>query len=388
MSGPLLRRLVVAACVVVSSAAYEAAGWTPAETPLSATENAYNPVPSPDTKLIAYVRTGWGRHFGSGGFGRSNLVSEVMLMSAEGVAVSAKPLADAFLYGWTTDGGNVVCYRDGEYSVVSPGGGVITAGRLPEWSDDYDVSERAAFLSGAGSVLWLQNYYTDVKRVALSPSSSHMTREFERSVIRSQGEEVARFPSRLNADEMLVPSPDERRLALIRSAASSGGQRLWVYDTRQKTWADLGAIIIHPYEEWDYLKPAWNPWFADGSRLAYVNASGSVVVSSPDGKSTTVVSKPGRAAGLAAPSPDGTRVAYVTFEPRPMKMRADLKFWGGSTVWVAPVAPNSKARAVTSKDSDTTYSLHWLGDHQLVFDRVADEPFFKKSRLWKVEVSR
>ena len=69
-------------------------------------------------------------------------------------------------------------------------------------------------------------------------------------------------------------------------------------------------------------------------------------------------------------------------------MRADLKFWGGSTIWVAPVAPNSKARTVTSKDRDTTYSLHWLGDHHIVFDRVADELFFKKARLWKVEVSR
>jgi hypothetical protein len=46
------------------------------ETLLSA-ENAYNPIPSPDGKYIAYVRTGWGKPGGSGGFGRSNLVSEL-----------------------------------------------------------------------------------------------------------------------------------------------------------------------------------------------------------------------------------------------------------------------------------------------------------------------
>jgi hypothetical protein len=53
-----------------------------------------------------------------------------------------------------------------------------------------------------------------------------------------------------------------------------------------------------------------------------------------------------------------------------------------------PAAPNSKAIPVTRKDRDTTYSLHWLGDHQLVFDRVADEIFYGRARLWRVEVQR
>jgi len=42
---------------------------TPGET-LLITENAYNPIPSPDGKYIAYVRTGWGRRQGSGGRSR------------------------------------------------------------------------------------------------------------------------------------------------------------------------------------------------------------------------------------------------------------------------------------------------------------------------------
>jgi hypothetical protein len=37
-----------------------AVAQTPTETLLSK-ENAYNPIPSPDGKYIAYVRTGWGR---------------------------------------------------------------------------------------------------------------------------------------------------------------------------------------------------------------------------------------------------------------------------------------------------------------------------------------
>jgi hypothetical protein len=37
---------------------------------------------------------------------------------------------------------------------------------------------------------------------------------------------------------------------------------------------------------------------------------------------------------------------------------------------------------------DETYDLRWLGDHALVFDRVADDLFLNKSRIWKVDVPR
>ena len=364
----------------------KAVGQPGNEVQLSETENAYNPLPNPDATLIAYVRTGWGRRGGSGGFGRSNLVSEVMLMSAAGKVISTKPLSDGFLYGWTPDGKYVICYRDGEYSIVSPGGTILISGRVPGWSDSFEVSERIAFLPSTGSVLWLQNFYTNVKRFAASPSSEHMTRDFVRSAIQTPRGELTRFPSRLNADEMLVPSPNERYLALIRTAPGGGSDWLWVYDRQTESWADFGAIIIHPEEGWDYMKPAWNPWFADSSRLTYLAAAG-IVISSPDGKSKRIVSRPKQAAGLVVPSSDGEFIAYATFEPRPMKQRPDLKFWGGSTVWVTATAPSSKARPVTRKDSDTTYSLRWLDDRQLVFDRIADEIFYRKARLWKVEVS-
>jgi hypothetical protein len=108
------------------------------------------------------------------------------------------------------------------------------------------------------------------------------------------------------------------------------------------------------------------------------------VVSSPDGKLKQTIFKPTQASGLAVPSPDGNFVAFATFEPRPMKLRDDLKFWGGSTIWVVPIAENSKARFVTQKSQDTTLSLRWLKNHALVFDRIADETFYRKARLWKV----
>src|SRR5215468_4596034 len=50
---------------------------------LSDTQNACTPIPSPDGSMIAYVLTGrWDR--GSGGLGRSNLRSQVMVMDRDG----------------------------------------------------------------------------------------------------------------------------------------------------------------------------------------------------------------------------------------------------------------------------------------------------------------
>ena len=52
-------------------------------------------------------------------------------------------------------------------------------------------------------------------------------------------------------------------------------------------------------------------------------------------------------AGLAVPSPHGKRVAYVTFTPRPMKLRADLKFWGGKVIWTLPADGKDKPVQIT-----------------------------------------
>ena len=41
---------------------------------------------------------------------------------------------------------------------------------------------------------------------------------------------------------------------------------------------------------------------------------------------------------------------------------------------------------MTQKSIDGTYDLRWANDHALVFDRVAEVIFYKKSRIWKAEV--
>jgi Tol biopolymer transport system component len=328
---------------------------------LLSTEDAYNPIPSPDGKYIAYVRTGWGSSGGSGGFGRSNLVSQVAVIDGNGSFAATKPLVDAFLSGWTPDGAQMVCYRDGEYFLLSRDGNRSSKGRFPAPTNVMGT-ERVSYLPRSRTMIWSRQ------------SGFHTVLETPAGVLAQRDAWQG---------ALISPSPDGRYLAITGGWPQS---HLWVYDINQNNWADLGEASIHPDPDWDYIKPSWNPWFADSSRLAFfIRDNSALSVSTPDGKQRTDVQIDGRA-GLAAPSPDGRSLAYVTFEPRPRKERHDLQFWGGTRIWVIPLTGKQEPRPVTPKSPDETYDLRWLGDHALVFDRVADVPFYQQSRIWKVDV--
>jgi len=333
----------------------------PSSETLLSPENAYNPIPSPDGKYIAYVRTGWGRPGGSGGFGRSNLVSEVAIIDASGSLVSKNPVADMFLSGWTPDSTHLVCYRDSEYSLVRMNGTHSSEGRLPV-PKGVIGTERVSYLPSSETVIWSRHdgFHTVIE----TPKGSLAQRDGW------QG-------------DLIAPSPDGRYVAIAGGWLQS---HLWVYNINLKNWADLGEDEIHPDRDWDYIKPSWNPWFADSSRLAYFTHDYSVLsISTPDGKQRTDV-QIGGPAGFAVPSPDGQFVAYVKFEPRPQKERPDLQFWGGTRIWVVPLNGKPEPRPVTRKSLDGTYDLRWLDDHTLVFDRVADVLFYRQTRIWKAEV--
>ena len=139
---------------------------------LLSTDNAYNPIPSPDGRYIAYVRTGWGRPGGSGGFGRSNLVSEVVVIDENRVPTAAIPLermflggenrvrptaiplADMFLGGWTPDGNHLVCFRDWEYALVSKDGKRVVEGRIPNDPNKHRATEWVAYSPSLAAIIW------------------------------------------------------------------------------------------------------------------------------------------------------------------------------------------------------------------------------------------
>jgi hypothetical protein len=326
---------------------------------LSDVENAYNPIPSPDGKLIAYVRTGWARAGGSGGFGRSNLRSEIGVMTTLGKVLSPTPLGNAFLFGWTRDGKDLICYRDLHFLLLEPYGGVSREADETGGDSGFSRSERAAYLSTEHTFVWVEHQR--------SP----------RTLLLTQSGPIAE--NSVMTGTIVVPSPDGRFIAV-----AGNGLDLWIYNTAKRTWANLGKADIHPNTDWDYIKPSWNPWFADSSRLSFFSGP-SLVIGSPDGGHRTVLNV-NNPAGLALPSPNGKRVAYVTFRPRPMKGRPDLKFWGGTVIWTVRSDGKGKPLQITLRNEDTTYDLNWAGNHSLVFDRISDTVFYSHARLWMARV--
>ena len=94
-------------------------------------ENAYDPLPSPDGELVAFVLTGKDPGRGSGGFGRSNLRSLIGFADASGTTFR-NTSAFGFLSGWAPDSKAVVSFRDWQFSLVDIDGKQRNSGLIPE----------------------------------------------------------------------------------------------------------------------------------------------------------------------------------------------------------------------------------------------------------------
>jgi len=333
---------------------------------LLSNENAYNPVPSPDGKKIAAVRTGWHRHGGSGGLGRSNLVSEVIVLDRTGRLLSPKPIGDGFVSDWKQDG--IIVFRDWAYSLVKDDGTLRQRGRVcPEMYDmppdppDRGCVERVAYLSSLRAFVWVRQ-------------------EFGDSVLLTYRGELSPHHHENVLGECLVPSPDESYIAV---APGTFGLTLNIYDLRQKAWNDLGKAIIHPDKAWDWMKASWSPWFADSSQLAFFTSDG-LVVSSPNGNRRVLLAAR-EPAGLATPSPDGRAIAYGTFASHPGPNGGSI--WHSTGIWVVDLKESSQPRQLTGATQGVTHAVRWLDDQNLVFDSV-EGGIPPKGRLWTVHVDR
>jgi hypothetical protein len=226
-------------------------------------------------------------------------------------------------------------------------------------------SERVAYLSKRDEFVWLHRI-SGVESELYTPHGP-----LEGSSLNTSGGDI------------LVASADERYIASYNDWAG-----LQVYDSVNKSWTNFGKITVHPASDWDWMKPSWNPWFTTpgDDRVTFIQ-DGKVIVASADGKKKVVVLSNLKNAGLAVPSPDGTQVAFTTFDPVPRKFRPDLQFYGGTILRVVPTQPNATAKPVTQKNPETTFTLHWLSNSKLLFDRAPDEIAFKAPhRLWTADV--
>lgn len=327
-------------------------------------ENAYNPIPSPDGKKIVAVRTGWHRPGGSGGLGRSNLRSDLIILDRTGRTLS-ESLADSFVADWKQDG--IVSFRDWSYALISEDGSIRQQGRVcpPEIAVSPTCVERVAYISTIGSFVWVRQVWGDSALVTPRGELSPHHRE-------------------KYLGEWLVPSPDERYIA-----AGDGhlGSSLSIYDSRAKVWFDLGAVIMHPDRSWNWMEPSWSPWFADSSKLAYFTTEG-LIVSSSDGSRKRVVLRTQEPAGLAVPSPDGRAIAYATFASRPRPSGPGYNpIWNCTGIWMVGLEEPGRPRRLTGPTPSLTYALRWLDNQHLVFDRV-EQGIPPKAQLWTVAADR
>ncbi len=328
-------------------------------------ENAYNPIPSPDGRYIAYV--GKGCDPGTRrvkGMGRPS--TDLGLMESSGKVLTRCFAHEKFLAGWTSDSKGVLCYRGGFYAVLTPGGVILEAGEQPDLGQPY-LSERVAFLNDIHRPVWLTREGANMALQTGSETLLHL------------GDRDPSFPSTAS---LIAPSRDGRYIAMVQE---SSPPTLWVYDRRLRHWANLGNVTISPDQDWYVMNPAWDPWFADGARLVFFSGR-RLFICSPDGKTKRVLLTTDRAAGLATPSPNGKAVAFVTFKSRPREYRPDLKLWGNAAVWVVSTANGSIPRRLTKDDPDTSTGLRWLGNDALVFDRISEYIFEMHARIWQVAV--
>jgi WD40 repeat protein len=324
--------------------------------------DAYQPVPSPDGKLVAFVLTGRSMH-GTGGFGRSNLRSNIAFADQNGKNLR-DPKVEGFLGEWLPDSSAVSTYRDWHFSLVTPEGSQKN-GEIPHQDPPNFTPgpERAQYIPALGSFVWIE--YSG-----------------KNTYLKTLNGPVATFNRSFQSEALIMPSPDGRYLAIGNpNKYEEQGRNLWIYDIGKATWKDLGPFSVHPDPNWDYIKPNWNPWFADSVHLALVSGSTLCIVR-VDGTDRRELC-PAQNAGLPVPSPDGKSIAYVTFAPRLAQHRTDLQFWGGSTIWVISTE-GGPPRQVTLTSKDETYDLRWLTNSSLIFDRIGEAMFNEHARIWTV----
>ncbi|MCY3018473.1 MAG: hypothetical protein NTW87_05515 [Planctomycetota bacterium] len=342
----------VAMLAIICSAASVAAKEEPlpgvTETELSEAGNSSNPVPSPDGKRIACVRLAWGREGGSGGYGVSNLITDALVLDSSGKLLTPKPLADAYLFGWTKDGTKLILFRDWDYFLVDVAG--VKSERVRQTGDDSMVrSERCGYLMNSNEFIWARHIIKARERI-----NNGETLEFSGTRIES-GKRVL-----LETDIMLdhvVPSPDEQHVAGFRSVGMFGRIQMWVYNVAQKSRAEFGDIAIDPFGGW---ADSWDPWLPDGRLLI---ASGKeVAVHAPDGKDKKVIATLPARTGLPVLSPDQKRVAFLTWSGTAQESP-------GTTMYVMDFSEGAKPTAVTARYREFTRGLKWLDAATLVFDR-------------------
>jgi HEAT repeat protein len=355
------------------------------------------PMISPDGKWLAYTETGWGRPGGSGGFGRSNLISLVHVAGSDGSFDHI--VSDMFLVGWLVDSGRLATARDGFAAVVDLNGGI-----LGEFGETLKrTSDGIAIEGGFGGGKWP----TGEVRAQLGVSMPHSRRFQESGDSKFSfdfGEDAACSPDgkwfgprRLKDGAEFVDLEGHRvNVNVADSFWHSGWRAFWSPDgahvilvpleasnysgdgdaiqqrsapiidfAARKSIAALELEQIPKMGEWDYRKGRWNPWSKDGKHLAFVRR-GQIWIADADGGNARQLTFDASNKAFPTFSPDGNKIAYVTWQFDNRELYARL---GPTDIWVVDCATELAAR-LTRPNPGHIEGLDWLDGSTLIFDRL------------------
>jgi hypothetical protein len=256
------------------------------------------PVVSPDGKWVAYVETGWGRPWGTGGTGRSNLLSITHVAMRDGSL--DRVVSDMFLVGWMSDSRRLASAREGFATIVNLNGKTVTEfGELldkPYTGRDFGGRVwPTGEIRGQGGVRMphskMFQWGPDPKAMfdfdsgedaGFSPDGRWFGPRKVKGAwqfVDSEGNKIELKTPResMFGGERCIWSPDGNNLVVI--PVHSGGNVGTAIESREAFVIDFSGRALRGVfaadqvpiiGEWDFRKGRWNPWSRDGKRLTFI----------------------------------------------------------------------------------------------------------------------
>jgi HEAT repeat protein len=344
--------------------------------------NGTVPMVSPDGQWVAYVETGWGRPGGTGGMGRSNLLSLLHAVRVDGT--DDRLISDMFLVNWLPDSKRIASARDGFAAICDLDSNVVTEfGQVMEEK-------------------WLKAYEKNGDWAKGEPRNQMGARMPHRKRIPDNedyefGEDAAFSPDGKwfgpiilkNEASFLSSNNQDFKIKLSDANGPRKGQAMWSPDGKYVVLMNLrgeGAAIINTQtrtarivkdvnanefnDSWDYRKGRWNPWSKDGVHLTFIR-KGQVWMMKPDGSGQKQVTFDSTRKAFPVFSRDGKRIAYLAWQP---DNRRHYTRSGPTDLWVSDIETGLAAR-VTAPSAGRINCLDWLDDYTLIFDRLGDREY-------------
>ena len=331
-------------------------------------QNGVGPMVSPDGHWVAYTQTGWGRPGGTGGMGRSNLLTIAHVVKADGTA--DRVVSDMSMAGWMADSKRVGTARDCFAAITGLDGTILAefgAPLPPDQTNPRDEKWLQGDLRGQFGTSMPHRKRVDATQGAFSPDGKWFGPRSLKNACEFWGADgtTLRIPLKDKQSVGGQPawSPDGRRVACL-----AGGWGMTIIDLPNKTVLPVTMRIDMPYDSArEYQDCRWNPWSPDGRRLTFISDE-EVWVSAADGTGEKKITFDATRKAWPTFSRNGKLVAYFAWQ--------DVQQESGGHVapvnlWVVDVETMLAVRLTAAPVTDIL-SLDWLDDQTLIVDHVKE----------------